>query len=62
VFISLLIIALTFVVPLTANDAGVVASVTAIGRFTIVIDTLDICDGSLETRAVMETVLLAGIT
>jgi hypothetical protein len=61
VFRSLVMVAVTGVVPPTASDAGVDDSVTMMAGFTIVIVTLEACDGSLVTRAVMVIVLSAGI-
>jgi len=61
VFTSFVIVTLTFVVPPTGSDVGTVDIATEIGAFTIVIVTLDCCDGSLETRDVIVMVLSAGI-
>jgi hypothetical protein len=61
VLTSLVAAAVTVVVSPTASDAGVAASVTMMAWFTIVIVTLEACDGSLVTRAVMVIVLFAGI-
>jgi hypothetical protein len=61
VFTSFVITALTFVVPPTASDVGTLDNATAINGFTIVIVTLDCCDGSLVTLAVRVTVTFAGI-
>jgi hypothetical protein len=55
-------VAVTGVVSPTSSDAGVVDSVTMMAWFTIVIVTLDCCEGSLVTRAVRVTVMFAGIT
>jgi hypothetical protein len=62
VFKSFVIVALTFVVPPTAREVEIVDNMTEIGGFTIVIVTLDCCDGSLVTRAVRVMVTFAGIT
>jgi hypothetical protein len=59
---SFVIVALTFVVPPTAREEDAVDTETEMGRFTIVIVTLDRCDESLVTRDVIVTVLSAGIT
>jgi hypothetical protein len=61
VFTSFVITALTLAVPPTASDVGTLDIATAISGFTIVIVTLDCCEGSLLTRAVMVTVVAAGI-
>jgi hypothetical protein len=61
VLMSLVIAALTPVVPPTARVAGVDESVTAMGRLTILMVTLEVCDGSLETRDVIVMVLSVGI-
>jgi hypothetical protein len=62
VLTSLVMVAVTGVVPPTASDVGVVDSVTMMAGSTIVIVTLDCCEGSLVTRAVKVTVMFAGIT
>jgi hypothetical protein len=60
--VSLVKEALRCVVALTAIDVGGDVSDTTTGKFTIVSATVEVCDGSLVTVALMVTVVPTGIS